>query len=321
MTTTTTPAPSPTKPASVSVTTTALARLRGAAADASPKHSYQRALYVMGALLIVSGLVHGVVWLVDGGSWAGAVSWRKPLLFGVSFGLAALSLGWVQGVLPRGRVLGWLTTSLIGVGSVVEVALITGQRWRGRASHFNSAEPIDELIFTLMGAAVGLVAMGMVVLLVWAIARLRGPAPAVIATFTGLVLFLGGSAIGGDLIARGTAFEETYDRVPSEVIIGAAGSGRLAHATALHALQVLALLALLLGRSAATRQRRAQLMSIAAVGYTALVVLVGAQAYAGRSMLDLSLATGLGIAAAVALIGIPFALAVLTPDEAERLPS
>jgi len=36
--------------------------------------SYQRFGYMVGALLILSGVFHGVVYLVDGGAWAGPLS-------------------------------------------------------------------------------------------------------------------------------------------------------------------------------------------------------------------------------------------------------
>jgi hypothetical protein len=59
------------------------ARLRGYWLDAT---SYQRFLYGVGALLVASGLFHLTVFLVDGGPWAGPISWRKPATFGLSFG-------------------------------------------------------------------------------------------------------------------------------------------------------------------------------------------------------------------------------------------
>ena len=55
-----------------------------------------RLWYLIGLLLIVSGLVHLGVLVVDGGPWDGPVSWRKPFTFGVSFGLSVLSLTWVS---------------------------------------------------------------------------------------------------------------------------------------------------------------------------------------------------------------------------------
>lgn len=43
----------------------------------TPVEPYQRFGYLCGALLILSGLVHGVVYLVDGGLWEFPVSWRS----------------------------------------------------------------------------------------------------------------------------------------------------------------------------------------------------------------------------------------------------
>jgi hypothetical protein len=59
------------------------ARLRGYWSDAT---SYQRFLYGVGVFLVASGLFHLTVFLVDGGPWAGPISWRKPATFGLSFG-------------------------------------------------------------------------------------------------------------------------------------------------------------------------------------------------------------------------------------------
>ncbi len=52
----------------------------------------RRFLYLVGALLVSSGLFHLGVFLVDGGPWAGPLSWRKPVTFGISFGLTALAV-------------------------------------------------------------------------------------------------------------------------------------------------------------------------------------------------------------------------------------
>jgi hypothetical protein len=305
------------KPTSAALPARVLERIRGAAQDAAPTHNYQRALYRLGALLVASGLVHVVVWFVDGGAWAGPVSWRKPILFGLSLGLMCLSLGWIQGGMPRGRFIGWLTTILIGVWSVVEGALITIQRWRGHASHFNDSTPADSKIFAAMAISIGLVTVGIVILEVWAIVRLRGPAPTVIATHVGIVLLLVGCSIGGDLIARGEAYLEETGTIPSEVVIGVAGSGRMAHAFALHAVQALVVLALLLGRSGLAPARRTQLMTLAAVGTVAAFGLVATQAYAGRSMLEVSWPMAVGLAAAATLVAVPFAVALLGPDRSQ----
>jgi hypothetical protein len=274
--------------------------------DAAPRHRYQRAMYGVAAVMIASGLAHVAVWAVDGGAWEGAVSWRKPILFGVSFGLFALSVGWVHGVLPRSRGWGWTTTALIGGGGLAEVALITVQQWRGVASHFNLLTPVDALLFSLMGVTIAVFGAGTVLLTVWAALRLRRPAPTVLAVLVGLGLVLVASALGGDLITRGIAYVDAHESVPPAVVIGVAGSGKLAHAVALHGIQVLGVLALLLGRSGLPAATRTRTMVSAAVGYVALTGLVVAEAYAGRSMLDLTPTTVGGLALATLAVVLPY---------------
>ena len=70
---------------------------------------------------------------------------------------------------------------------------------------------------------------------------------ALIAFATGIGLLLFASALGADLISRGVAVVEATGAVPAGVLIGAGGSGKLAHAAGIHGLQVLIALELLLG--------------------------------------------------------------------------
>jgi hypothetical protein len=283
-------------------------RLGAVLADVAPRSPYQRWTYAVAVALLLSGLAHVGVWAVDGGPWEGAVSWRKPILFGVSFGLFGLSAGWVQGVLPHSSRWGWTTTALMSGGGVAEVALISAQRWRGTASHFNVADPLDATVFALMGVTIAVFSIGVVLLGVWAAIRLRRPAPTVIAVTVGIALVVVGSALGGDLMTRGMAYVEANDAVPAAVVIGAAGSGKLAHAVALHGLQVLAVLAVLLGTSGLARTARTRAMVAAATGYLSLTVLVAAQAYAGRSLLELSAPVAAGIGLATLAVVVPFGL-------------
>ena len=81
---------------------------------------YQRFLYVAGALMVVSAVFHAGVLVVAGGSLEGPVSWRKPISFGVGFGLTALTVGWFMTYLSKRRVLGW-ALSLIMLLSMLTV--------------------------------------------------------------------------------------------------------------------------------------------------------------------------------------------------------
>ncbi|MEU8143590.1 hypothetical protein [Nonomuraea sp. NPDC048901] len=109
-----------------------------------------RLWYVIGLLLIVSGLVHLGVLVLDGGPWDGPVSWRKPFTFGVSFGLSVLSLTWVSQFIRLRRRNVFL--GVFAAASVVEVALISVQAWRGVPSHFNMSTDVDSLIARTLAA-------------------------------------------------------------------------------------------------------------------------------------------------------------------------
>ncbi|MEV4257971.1 hypothetical protein AB0J52_32825, partial [Spirillospora sp. NPDC049652] len=62
----------------------------------------ERACYAVGVLLFLSGLAHLAVYAVDGGPWTGPLSWRKPITFGLSFGLTVVSLTWVTSFVRLG---------------------------------------------------------------------------------------------------------------------------------------------------------------------------------------------------------------------------
>ena len=72
------------------------------------RESYQTPFYLLGLLLLASGVFHGVVMIVTGGPLTGALSWRKPATFGFSFGLTLITLTWLFTFFAKRRVAGWL---------------------------------------------------------------------------------------------------------------------------------------------------------------------------------------------------------------------
>src|SRR6267142_2315028 len=63
----------------------------------------ERAGYVVGALLLVSGLLHVLILAIGGGSWEGPLSLRKAATFGLSFGLTLITIVWVVSWLRLGH--------------------------------------------------------------------------------------------------------------------------------------------------------------------------------------------------------------------------
>ena len=296
--------------------TTSLAAVMGASLRRywDERTSYQSFLYAAGVLLLASGLVHSVVFLVDGGGWDGPLSWRKPILFGFSFGITVLSLGWVLSFLPRRRRLGWLLAGPLGVASVAEVLLITMQRWRGVPSHFNEATAFDTAVFRSMGGLVAMVGLAIVTVTVWSFASLRAAPSMAMAIRVGLVLLVASQLLGGAILANGLTKPDA-EAVAAGSTFGAAGGIKVPHAVSLHAVQLLPALAWLLVFTAWAERRRTQVVLVAAAGYLGLFLVTVIQTFSGVPTLQLDAGVAvLMVASALALAG-PF---VVTMRELAR---
>lgn len=245
----------------------------------APRAAYQRLGYVCAGVLLLSGLFHGIVFLVDGGSWEGPVSWRKPVVFGLSFAITLATITWIMGFLPTRRTTGWVVVGLFAAASLAEVALITMQRWRGVASHFNEATTFDSAVFSAMGSLVSLLVLLTVLVTLFAFRGVDAPASLAWSIRLGLVLMLLSQGVGVQMIVEGG---NTF---------GPAGALKVPHAVTLHAAQVLPALAVLLSVSRFSERRRVQTVALGAAGYALLVAATMVQTYGGRSPLELWVAS------------------------------
>ena len=256
----------------------------------APAASYQRFAYACAGLLLLSGVFHGIVFLVDGGPWEGPVSWRKPIVFGLSFGVTLATLSWIVGFLRTRKVSGWAILGTLSVASVLEVFLITMQRWRGVPSHFNESTAFDSAVFSAMGSLVSLVALMAIVITIRSFGHMDAPASLAWAIRLGLVLLLVSQVVGVQMIAEGG---NTF---------GAAGALKVPHAFTLHALQVLPALALLLVIAEYTERQRLEIVALGGIGYGALIASTMVQTYAGLAPTELgTLATALAASGLVVL--------------------
>ncbi len=260
--------------------------------------SYQRFLYRVGALLVLSAVFHAGVLVATGGSWEGDVSWRKPILFGESFGLTAIFLSWIMTFLPLGRAAGWTLALMLGAANTFEVAWVSFQQWREVKSHFNSSTAFDQRLFDLAGAAIGVAGIVIVVVTVWAFARLRAPASLAWAIRAGLILLVAGQVFGALMIAEdGHTF-------------GAAGVMKVPHALSLHGLQVLPVLGWLVQFAPGSERRRVRIVQAGTGGYVLLVVVSAVQTFSGRSPLELGVASALLLGAGTVLVAAAYGSAL-----------
>jgi hypothetical protein len=253
-------------------------------ADAWWREPRARQLVLVGLVLVASGVAHAVVWAILGGPWEGPVTWRKPILFGISGGLTSLSAAWVWAKLPPRRGDAWLAAATAWA-LFVEVLLIDLQRWRGVASHFNRDTPLDSFLYDAMGVLILFVSAVLVDLTV---RLLRSPAAMnpdmLLAARAGMVLLVISCGLGiwvsvnGDLrVAQGLE-PERY---------GCAGVPKFPHGVVIHAIQWLPAIAWagrVVGLSLAARRR---LVEVATVLSVLLLAFALAQTLAGRARFEL----------------------------------
>jgi len=255
-------------------------------------------LTAVGLLMLVVAIPSAIGIVVDPRIITGAPAWLKPFKFAVSTAVYSLTLAWMFGFLtswPRmRRVVGWTTATVF----VLEVAIIDMQAWRGTTSHFNAATTFDRVLFIIMGAAI-LVQTFVSVSVAVALWRQRFSDRALgWALRLGMTLTIAG-ALTGPLMTRATAAQRADTRAGRGMpIVGAHSVGgpdggpgmpvtgwsrehgdvRVPHFIGLHAIQVLALIAVGLRRWDRPEDVRVRAMFAAAASYAMLflVLLIGA---------------------------------------------
>jgi hypothetical protein len=249
----------------------------------------ERSAYVVGALLIVSGLVHLTLLVVTGAPWQGPLSLRKASTFGLSFGVTLITITWVASFLDlsaRGRaiVLGAFT-----VASVMETALVTLQVWRGVPSHFNLETTFDAWIARALAGG-GMVLVALIVVLTVAAFSMNPSLPIslLVAIRVGFATLVGAVVVGALMIAKGMLLVFRGD---PEAAYATGGVLKPTHAVALHAILVLPALAWLLSFTNWNEERKLRLIAVAAAGYIAFAAVIGVANVTGLSLTSPPIAT------------------------------
>ena len=290
-----------------------------------------RVLMATAVGMLVLAVISGVGLIVDDRTLVGAPIWLKPLKFGISLAIYTATMAWLISLLTRGRkAAGWLGT-VISVAALIEIVVIMGQAARGRQSHFNFATSLDAALFSLMGVTIVVVWIATLWIGVLLMIQRIGDRPIALAIRSGVIIALGGLAVGF-LMTSPTSAQLTEMQTAPPTVIGAhsvgvpdGGAGlpivgwsteggdlRVGHFVGMHALQALPLLAFLLVLAARRFARlrdellRTRLVLIFAGVHAALTVLVTWQALRGQPLaspdtLTLSVLLAIALAAGGAL--------------------
>ena len=203
--------------------------------------------------------------------------------------------------LARGGWLAWLCAVAVSL-FLPETALIDLQRWRGVPSHFNHDTGFDVAVFDLMGILVLIVALGIIVMTVWTFVSLRGPGSSTLAIRAGMVFLVIGQVLGFAIVTNGLG----VDDLSRASIFGAAGEMKVPHAVALHGLQALGLLALILERTRLSESRRTWLVFLGIAGYSLALIVATIQTFGGRAPLDLTPLTVVGAGLGLLMLAVAY---------------
>jgi len=261
-------------------------------------------LTAVGILMLLVAVASLVGMVVDPRIITGAPAWLKPFKFAISTTIYSLTLAWIFQWLPDRprvrRIVGWTTAIVF----VLEVAIIDVQAWRGTTSHFNVSTPLDATLFSIMGVAIMVQTLTSVAVAValwrqrftdrtlgWAL-RL-GMTLTIIGAMTGPLMTrptadqLARVRAGGGMPTVGAHTVGGVDGGPGAPMTGwsrAHGDLRVPHFIGLHAIQVLALIAIGLRQWRRPEPVRVGAMLAAAAGYASLFVLLLWEALRGHSI-------------------------------------
>ncbi|HEY1972853.1 MAG TPA: hypothetical protein VGH89_33230 [Pseudonocardia sp.] len=229
----------------------------------------ERVGYLVGAALLLSGLAHLVVQVALGGPWLGPVSWRKPVTFGLSFGLTAISVTWATSFLRVGARSRVALQSAFLAASVVEVTLISVQAWRRVPSHFNFETPFDTGVTATLAAGGLVLVVALAGFFIYSLRAQPDVEPTLLlALRLGFGSLMVALATGAIMIAIGTASVRAGDPMSAYHV---AGRFKPAHAVAMHGIAVLPGLAWWSRGGGMHPGRRRFLFGVAAAGYLGLV--------------------------------------------------
>lgn len=261
-------------------------------------------LTAVGLLMIIVAGASLIAMAVDPRVITGAPAWLKPFKFAVSTAIYSLTLAWIFTLFPDWprvrRIVGWTTAIVF----VLEVAIIDMQAWRGTTSHFNVSTSLNMVLFLVMGSAILLqtfVSVAVAVAL-WR-TQLSDRALGWALRF-GMILTIAG-ALTGPMMTRPTAEQLADARETGRMTVlgahtvGAADGGpgvpvtgwsrehgdiRTPHFIGLHAIQALAIVAVVLRRWRRPEPVRVKAVLVAAASYASLFLLLLWQALRGNSV-------------------------------------
>ncbi len=251
-----------------------------------------------GWILVLSGLVHAVIFLATGSSWEGPLSIRKPILFGISTGLTLVSLGWLQSKLLPARYDGVLSR-MFAIAMLIEVGLITLQYWRGQASHFNHEDTISWIVDRTITCLIIFATLFIIDLTRRSLKFFDAETEMKLAIRAGMIFLLISCGMGFVILFYG---EYLASQGRSPETFGKAGVMKFPHGIAIHAIQLFPILVWVASKLNISSAKRVRIVQYSIASMTAFLVFSLVQTLSGRARFDVDWIGGSCLALAILLI-------------------
>ncbi|GII93414.1 hypothetical protein Ssi02_36450 [Sinosporangium siamense] len=260
-------------------------------------------------LMFTLTLLSAVALFVDDRLLMGESVWVKPMKFGFAMGVYGLTLAWLLSKLSKGRRFGWWLGTVFAVAGLLDVGAVTYAAAHGTFSHFNTnAEPVAQTVRTVFSIGVAPLLLITLIIAVLVLIQRTGDRAMTRALRAGLGLAVASMGVALWLSNSAGATPRTVTDANGNQVSMKGGHGigdpdgngmfltnwsttggdlRVPHFVGLHAIQVLLLIAAILG-VLATRHGwlrdervRARLVGVAGLGYTGVFAALTWQAKRG----------------------------------------
>ncbi len=220
--------------------------------------------------------------------------WFKPIKFTNSITVYLLTVAWLLDYLKISRwgkqIISWGVSFCV----TAQIGCIVLQAARGTTSHFNRSTPFDTVVSLSMDVLDPLNSVFVIALLVFAFqAKYAVSRPTQWGITSGLLIFLGASAVGGVMVFLGAHSVGAVggDSGPGLPFINwktTGGDLRPAHFLGLHAFQILPIFGWLINRHTGWPMRvKLAGVTAAAIGLAAFITFLFVQAMSGTPLIRL----------------------------------
>ncbi|WP_125232020.1 hypothetical protein [Leptospira adleri] len=270
-------------------------------------------LFWNGIIVAISLFILIPALLIDPRQVTNSPIWLKPIKFALSTSTYSFTLVWIlqyiRGKEKAVRRLSWIITIML----TIENLAIYGQAFRGESSHFNITSPLNGMIFSIMGTAITILWFAHIVIAFY-LFRQKIENKSLLESFRwGMGIAALGMILGffmtaprpdqieamklGILKANGGHTFGAEDGGPGLPVLGwstIAGDMRIPHFIGIHAMQLIPMLAVILGSLHISEMNIVRSIRNFSVFLIGLILILTAQALDGESLLNPSIKIQIG---------------------------